>query len=265
MSGSSSPAQLLQAVAEVSQVAARKAMRWYRTSVDVETKSDGSPVTIADREAERVAREWLSERFPADSIVGEEFGVERPDARRRWLIDPIDGTKAFVRGVPLWGTLIACAEGATVLAGAACFPALDELIAAAPGEGAWWNGSRARASGVNTLEQATALITDDRFTQSPARGERWRALASRVGVARTWGDCYGYLLVATGRAEIMIDDIVNQWDTAALLPIITEAGGRFTSWSGAETAFGGDAIATNAGVADATRALLIDPSAERIT
>lgn len=265
MTASSTQSELLQAVAEVAQLAARKAMRWYRVGVDVETKSDGSPVTIADREAERVARTWLSERFPSDSILGEEFGEERSGARRRWLIDPIDGTKAFVRGVPLWGTLIACAEGDTVLAGAACFPALDELIAAAPGEGAWWNGSRARVSSVNTLEQSTALITDDRFIKTPARGERWRALASRVGVARTWGDCYGYLLVATGRAEIMIDDIVNQWDTAALHPIITEAGGRFTSWSGVDTAFGGDAIATNAGVADATRSLLIDPQTERIT
>lgn len=265
MSASSSPSQLLQAAAEVAELAARKAMRWYRAGVDVETKSDGSPVTIADREAERVAREWLSERFPEDSIVGEEYGVDRAEARRRWLIDPIDGTKAFVRGVPLWGTLIACAEGDTVLAGAACFPALDELIAAAPGEGAWWNGSRVRVSSVNALDRSTALITDDRFTQSPARGERWRALASRVGVARTWGDCYGYLLVATGRAEIMIDDIVNQWDTAALYPIITEAGGRFTSWSGVDTAFGGDAIATNAGIADMTRALLMDPTTERIT
>ena len=264
MSQSSPPSQLLQAAAEVAQLAARKAMRWYRTSVDVETKSDGSPVTIADREAERAARTWLAERFPSDSILGEEFGVERAGARRRWVIDPIDGTKAFVRGVPLWGTLIACTEGDTVLAGAACFPALDELVAAAPGEGAWWNGSRTRVSSVDSLEHATALVTDDRFPQAPSRVERWRTLASRVAVARTWGDCYGYLLVATGRAEIMIDDIVSPWDTAALHPIITEAGGRFTSWSGVDTAFGGDAIATNAGVADATRALLMDPQRERI-
>jgi histidinol-phosphatase len=264
MTASPSPSQLLQAATEVAELAARKAMRWYRTGVDVETKTDGSPVTIADREAEQAARAWLSGRFPGDSIVGEEFGVERADARRRWLIDPIDGTKSFVRGVPLWGTLIACCEGDTVLAGAACFPALDELISAAPGEGCWWNGSRTQVSTVATLERATALITDDRFPGSPARGERWRALASRVFIARTWGDCYGYLLVATGRAEIMVDDIVNPWDTAAILPIITEAGGRFTSWSGSDTAFGGDAIATNAEVADMTRAILLDPTAERI-
>lgn len=262
MTTSLAPSQLLHAAAEVAQLAGRKAMQWYRTGVDVETKGDGSPVTIADREAERVARTWLSERFPADGLHGEEFGLERPEARRRWMIDPIDGTKAFVRGVPLWGTLIACCEGDTVLAGAAFFPALDELVAAAPGEGCWWNGSRARVSSVDTLDHATALITDDRFPDAPARGERWRALVSRVAVARTWGDCYGYLLVATGRAEIMADDIVNAWDTAALFPIITEAGGHFTSWSASVTAFGGDAIATNGGVSDAARTLLLDPFAE---
>ena len=213
----------------------------------METKGDGSPVTIADREAERVARAWLAERFPGDGMHGEEFGLERPEARRRWMLDPIDGTKAFVRGVPLWGTLIACCEGDTVLAGAACFPAVDELVAAASGEGCWWNGARAHVSSVSTLERATALITDERFPGQPVRREQWRALASRVSVARTWGDCYGYLLVATGRAEIMVDDIVNPWDTAAIFPIITEAGGVFTSWTGRVTAFGGDAIATNAG------------------
>ena len=114
-------------------------------------------------------------------------------------------------------------------------------------------------STVASLEHAAALITDDRFVERPWRGTQWRALAARVGVARTWGDCYGYLLVATGRAEVMVDDIVNPWDIAAMLPIITEAGGRFSAWNGNVTAFGGSAIATNAGVADATRAVLHEP------
>ena len=260
MSPLETPSLLMQAAADVAQLAARTAMQWYRTGVAVETKGDGSPVTIADREAERVAREWLTARFPADGLHGEEFGVERVNARRRWILDPIDGTKAFVRGVPLWGTLVACCEGDTVLAGAACFPAVDELIVAAPGEGCWWNGARARVSTVAHLEDATALITDDRFVERPSRGAQWRALASQVSVARTWGDCYGYLLVATGRAEIMVDDIVNAWDVAAMLPIISEAGGRFTAWNGEVTAFGGSAIGTNAAVADAARAVLFDGS-----
>jgi histidinol-phosphatase len=250
---------LLEAVSEVAQLAAKTAMGWYGRAIDVDTKGDGSPVTIADRESERVARAWLAERFPQDGLHGEEFGVERSAAARRWIIDPIDGTKAFVRGVPFWGTLVACCEGDTVLAGAACFPAVNELIAAAPGEGCWWNGSRARVSSVSSLAQSAVLTTDDRFLERPARGTRWRTLASQAGVVRTWGDCYGYLLVATGRAEVMVDDIVNAWDVAPFAPIIAEAGGVVTSWRGDATVFGGDLIATNAAVADAARALLLDP------
>jgi len=255
---STSMSSLLQAAAEVAQLAATHAMQWYRTGVTVETKSDGSPVTIADRDAERVAREWLTTRFPKDGLFGEEFGIERPEATRRWILDPIDGTKAFIRGVPLWGTLVACCEGDTVLAGAACYPVVNELVAAAPGEGCWWNGSRAAVSDVSSLRHATALITDERFVERPHRGAQWRSLSGEVGVARTWGDCYGYLLVATGRAEIMVDDIVNPWDAAAIMPIITEAGGVFTDWEGRATAFGGDSIATNAALAASTRSILRD-------
>jgi len=252
------PSTLLQAASDVAQLAAGVAMQWYRGPVNVETKGDGSPVTIADREAELAARAWIAERFPDDGIQGEEFGAVRPDARRQWILDPIDGTKAFVRGVPLWGTLIACTEGNTVLAGAACYPAVNELIAAAPGEGCWWNGSRAQVSTVSELSNATALVTDDLFLERPSRRAQWHALASRAGVVRTWGDCYGYLLLATGRAEIMVDDIVNPWDAAAIQPMITEAGGVFTSWSGEHTAFGGSIIATNALLASVAREILFD-------
>jgi histidinol phosphatase-like enzyme (inositol monophosphatase family) len=248
--------ELLQAAAEVARVAAAAAMRWYRQDVRVETKGDGSPVTIADREAEQVAREWIARRFPDDGLIGEEFGDERAGARRRWILDPIDGTKAFVRGVPLWGTLVACCEGDQVLAGAACYPVVDELVAAAPGKGCWWNGAQARVSATRLLDQATALVTDDTFLERPGRGAAWRTLARECAVARTWGDCYGYLLVATGRAEIMVDDVVNPWDAAALQPIVVEAGGVFTSWQGEHTAFGGDLIATNAALAASARAFL---------
>lgn len=255
---SESVSSLMQAAAEVAQFAASVAMRWYRQDVAVEVKGDGSPVTIADRTAEQEARAWLTQRFPQDGIFGEEFGLERGEARRRWILDPIDGTKAFVRGVPLWGTLVACCDGDTVLAGAACYPAVAELMAAAPGEGCWWNGARASVSRVDALHNATALITDERFPERTHRAPRWRALSAACGVSRTWGDCYGYLLVATGRAEIMVDDIVNPWDAAAVAPLITEAGGVFTDWRGVRTAFGGDVIATNAGVADAARQLLLE-------
>ena len=244
---------LLEAVADVAQVAGDTAMQWFGRGVAVETKGDGSPVTIADRSAEEAARAWITTRFPQDGVQGEEFPPIRPDAKRQWIIDPIDGTKAFVRGVPLWGALVAVCEGDDVLAGAACFPAVRELVNAAPGEGCWWNGARAQVSTVASLAEATVLITDERFAERPTRGARWRRLAHEAGVARTWGDCYGYLLLATGRAEVMVDDIVNPWDAAALYPVITEAGGVFTSWKGVSTAFGGDVIATNAALAAVVR------------
>jgi histidinol phosphatase-like enzyme (inositol monophosphatase family) len=222
----------------------------------VETKSDGSPVTVADHAAEAAARAWVQSRFPQDGVLGEELGEERPGAPRRWIIDPIDGTKSFVRGAPLWGSLVALCEGDRVLAGAAYFPAVDELVAAAPGAGCWWNGSRCRVSSVSTLAEATVLTTDERFPDRPERAAGWRALARSASVSRTWGDCFGYLLVATGRAEVMCDGTLSIWDAAALQPIIEEAGGVFTDWLGASTAFGGSAIATNRLLADEARVLL---------
>ena len=251
---------LLEAVAEVARLAGNVARGHFRPGIDVEAKADGSPVTIADRSAEVAARDWLEQRFPGDGIVGEEFGVVRPDAHRRWILDPIDGTKSFVRGVPLWGTLVAVAEGETVLAGAAYFPVTEELVAAAPGSGCWWNGVRCRVSSV-TLPDATVLTTDDRFPERAGRRDRWRRVAERAAVARTWGDCYGYMLVATGRAEVMVDDRMAAWDAAAVMPIIEEAGGVFTDWRGRRTAFGGDAIATNAHLAADVRAILSDDEA----
>ena len=248
----------LSAVSDLARLAGATAMRHFRRGVRVETKGDGSPVTVADREAEQAARAWIEARFPRDGILGEEFGMTREEAPRRWVIDPIDGTKSFVRGVPLWGAMAAVCEGETVLAGAICIPGGDamELVAAAPGEGCWWNGARCRVSDVGALASATVLTTDDRFLERPARAEPWRRLTHAAAVSRTWGDCYGYVLVATGRAEVMSDPVLAPWDAAPLQPIIDEAGGVFTSWSGARTAFGGDALATNAALADEVRAIL---------
>ncbi len=251
-----SAATLMEAAADIARIAGAVALAHFRTALTVETKGDGSPVTIADRAAERTVRDWIAARFPNDGVLGEEMGVDKPEARRRWIIDPIDGTKSFVRGVPLWGTLVAVCEGETVLAGAACFPAIDEIVAAAPGEGCWHNGVRARVSAVDRIEQATLLNTSDRFVSHPERYDRWFPLTQRAGISRTWGDCYGYLLVATGRADVMVDDRMSPWDAAALQPIIVEAGGVFTDWRGVATAFGGDAIATNAALSAEVRGVL---------
>ena len=244
--------------AELARLTGDIALRHYRTRLVVETKADGSPVTAADRAAEEAARDWVRRYFPDDGVLGEEFGEERAGARRRWVIDPIDGTKSFVRGTPLWGSLVALCEGESVLAGAAYFPAVGELIAAAPGAGCWWNGGRCTVSSIARVDAATVLTTDERFRQRPERRAGWERVASSAAVARSWGDCFGYLLVATGRAELMCDPILSPWDAAALYPIVREAGGVFTDWGGRETAFGGSAVATNRALAAPLRAMLTD-------
>lgn len=247
---------LLEAAREVARLAGAAALRHFRAALDVETKADGSPVTRADREAEQAARAWLAERFPADGVAGEEFGETRPGAPRRWFLDPVDGTKSFVRGVPLWGSMVGVIEDGVVVAGAMAFPALGEEIAAARGEGCWWNGTRCRVSAETDLARATVLATEDRFACDARKKAAWDSLAGRAGLSRTWGDCYGYLLVATGRAELMTDGVLHPWDAVPLVPIVEEAGGVLTDWTGGPAGFGEGAIATNAALAGAARAVL---------
>jgi len=244
---------LMQAAAEVAREAGDVALGFFRGGIAVDTKSDGTPVTVADRTAEQAARDWLEARFPEDGILGEEFGETRPGAERRWILDPIDGTKTFIRGVPLWGTLVALAKGERILVGAAYFPAVGELLVAAPGQGCFWNGTPTRVSSQGELSKAVVLSTDERFLLHPERGEAWRGLAREAAMDRTWGDCYGYLMVATGRAEVMVDEVLSPWDAAALQPIIEEAGGVFTDWKGRATSFGGDCIATNGALSRVVR------------
>jgi histidinol-phosphatase len=165
------PALLLEAVTDVARVAGDIALRYFKTGLTVDTKGDGSPVTVADRTAEHEAREWIAARFPGDAVLGED-GFSGDTRKRRWFIDPIDGTKTFVRGVPLWGTMIAVAQDDLVIAGAIYCPAVDELVAAAVGCGCWFNGARCEVSKVSTLDEATILVTDARFPYNPHRAER---------------------------------------------------------------------------------------------
>jgi histidinol-phosphatase len=254
----------MQASAELARLTGDNAMRFFGKALDVESKKDGSPVTEADRTTETLAREWIARRFPADGILGEEFGSTRADAARRWIIDPIDGTKSFVRGVPLWGTLVAVMEGESVLAGAAFFPAIGEMIVAGAGEGCWWNSMRCAVSTIGRLDGATVLTSEARF-DSPAGRYRdgWRSLAEKAAASRTWGDCYGYLLVATGRAEVMVDPALSVWDIAPFVCIVSEAGGVLTDFAGNVSAFGGSAIATNAALAGVAREALGVPEKPR--
>ncbi len=229
----------------------------------VETKGDGTPVTQADREAERLLVERIRAAFPDDGILGEESGEKHGTSGRRWILDPIDGTKSFVRGVPLYGTLVALeAQGQPAL-GVICLPALREAVFAARGEGAFWvrdlgHGEvsvRARVSAVGRLDEALVCTTSPRGFERSGHVDFYERVRQRTKTERGWGDCYGHALVATGRAEVMLDPIMAIWDCAALQPIVEEAGGRFTDFSGAPTHRGGSAISTNLAVADEVRAL----------
>jgi histidinol phosphatase-like enzyme (inositol monophosphatase family) len=234
----------LEVTAELAERTAQVALSYFGRGLAVENKADGSPVTVADRAAEAAARAFVREHFPDDGFVGEEGGIERPEAARRWIVDPIDGTKAFVRSVPLWGTLVALAEGDTIVAGACVLPALGERVVAARGEGTFWNGARARVSTVASLAAATVLCTDVARLPASVRG-----VLDGAAIARTWGDCYGHVLVATGRAEAMLDPVLAAWDAAALLPIVDEAGGTAVAFDGRRSAFAGSLCSINAALA----------------
>ncbi|MBI4409993.1 MAG: histidinol-phosphatase [Gemmatimonadetes bacterium] len=253
---SESLSQLLEFAVEVAWRAGRVTLAHYQTGIAAETKPDESPVTVADREAERLARDLIATRFPHDGILGEEYGAARPDAGRRWLLDPIDGTRSFLRGVPFYGVLVALEEREEAMLGVLHFPALDETVYAARGLGCWWNGRRALVSDVTRLEDAVVLTTDAESVETHGHGAGWDRLRTAARFLRTWGDCYGYALVATGRAEVMVDPVLAPWDAAPLLPVIEEAGGVFTDWDGHRTHRGGHGIATNAALANEVRLLL---------
>ncbi len=222
---------------------------WFcRDNYQVEVKADLSPVTVADRSAEQLLRRQIEAAFPADAILGEEFGDRQGTSGFRWILDPIDGTKSFVRGVPFYGTMIGVEfEGRSVV-GLVYIPPLDELVYASQGQGAFHvvrGGSPrpARVSGRATLDQSLFLTTA--VNSFGARRGAYDQLEAQALLTRTWGDCYGYLLVATGRAECMVDPVMNVWDAAALQPILEESGGTFTDWQGEPTIHAGEGIATN--------------------
>lgn len=233
-------------------------LEYFNTGVQVEHKSDDSPVTIADRRAEEEIRRWLARYFPEDAIVGEEGGGTKT-ARANgatWYIDPIDGTKAFICGIPFYSTLLACEMGSRVVLGVASFPALAETVWATQGTGCYWNGRRARVSEIKKLEEAVLTTTDFYRMNTMGHAGALDQLCRATKLQRTWGDAYGHILVATGRAEIMIDPKMAVWDNGPLLPILEEAGGRFTDWQGNATIHSDKAFATNGHLHEAVQEIL---------
>jgi histidinol phosphatase-like enzyme (inositol monophosphatase family) len=238
--------QLLEFTVDIAREAGAITSRYYQGSFVAKRKADDSFVTIADREAEAYLRAQIGRNFPDDSILGEEEGEQSGSSNRRWILDPIDGTYSFVHGVPFYGVLIGLEIDGEPTLGVVNLPALSELVSAARGLGCFWNGKPARVSTTATLDQALLLSTDFGVCEQYGFGPAAESLQRQVRARRTWGDAYGHVLVATGRADIMLDPVMNIWDCAALLPILEEAGGTFTDWNGVRTINGGNAISTNA-------------------
>lgn len=246
----------LEAAVDWAREAGELILGYYQSAgLKVDRKSDESPVTEADRNAELLLRERVAQHFPQDGFLGEEHGELRSRNGLRWIVDPVDGTKAFVAGVPMFGTLIGLEAGADVLLGVCRFPAMNEVISAAAGCGAQWQiGSEPprpiRVSDVADLSDALFCYTEVGLFERTQRMDVFHELRRRTRATRGWGDCYGHMLVATGRAEICADPTMNAWDAAALLPILREAGGSYTAWNGEPTIHGGDGVSVNAALKD---------------
>ncbi len=204
----------------------------YGSQLKIEWKGDASPVTKADKEAEEALRKRIAKTTPGYGVIGEEFGHEPGSTDREWVLDPIDGTKSFIRRVPLFGTLIALLEKGEPVVGVIDLPALGERVYATRGGGCFHNDRKCRVSKVAKLGDALLLdgcvTTMERLGYGPA----WAGLRQKARSHRGWGDCYGHFLVATGSAEIMADPVVEIWDVAPMAVILPEAGGRFTSFLG---------------------------------
>ncbi len=220
---------------------------YFQTGLHPDFKSDETPVTVADREAEALIRRRIEARYPSHAIVGEEYGSpEKLEAySHRWIVDPIDGTRSFVRGVPLYGVLIGLEIEGVCQVGVAHFPALNEMIAAATGEGCRWNGRRARVSTVEQLKNGIVAHYDTVSFERFGKGAAWERLQRAAGYRAGWCDSYGYALVATGRVEVMLDPMISPWDGGPFPVILKEAGGYYGDWRGQSTIYHQEALATN--------------------
>lgn len=223
--------------------------RYFRSGYTVDSKSDETPVTIADRQAEERMRELITEQYPSHGILGEEYGHHQPDAPFQWVLDPIDGTKNFISHGYLFGTLIALLHERTSLLGAIHQPIVQDLLLG-DGQTAWLNGDVVRVRQCASIEEAVLLTTSHYNVANFQNGAAFEEVAQRAARYHTWGDCHGYYLVAVGGADIMTDPVMNFWDRAALVPIIHGAGGRITDWQGGDPLYGSGVIATGGAIHD---------------
>jgi myo-inositol-1(or 4)-monophosphatase len=202
-----------------------------RSGLEVEIKKDQSPVTAADKGAEELMRKLIKGKYPDHGVIGEEFGSDRADAEFVWVLDPIDGTKSFISGVPLFGTLIALLHNGLPILGCIHQPILGQLVVG-DGQSCTLNGRPVTTRNIRRIEDATLLTSDPVVIAGNAAARGYTPLMGRAKLARMWGDCYGYLLIATGSADVMYDPLMNPWDIAALVPVIRGAGGVITDSKG---------------------------------
>lgn len=231
-----------QAAIEIARMGGRRTLKYYQKDFDIERKQDASPVTIADRETETLMRKEIRARFPDHGILGEEHGKLNPESTVQWILDPIDGTKSFIHGVPFYTTLIGILYKNEPVSGVIYAPALGELCEAAKGAGVRLNGEACTVSSCRSLNEASFLTTDVTTAKEFNFDTSLQKLIKKTRLHRTWGDAYGHMMVATGRADLMFDPVLNIWDAAPLLTIMLEAGGIFCDVNGNETIQTGNGI-----------------------
>lgn len=228
---------------ELAMASGKLIRNYWRTNINIETKADESPVTIADKKSEELMREMIMKHFPDHGILGEEFGEHNTDAEYKWILDPIDGTKSFICGTVTFGTLIALTKNHQPILGVINQPILDEFLIG-DNETAELNGKRVTVRACDDLSKAILLTTDHLNIEKYQKIKKFDELTHKVKLYRQWGDCYGYYLVATGYADIMIDPIMSIWDMMALIPVIRGAGGTITDYHGGNAVHGASIIAT---------------------
>jgi histidinol-phosphatase len=225
--------------------AAQLALRYFDGTFTVEQKADESPVTVADREAETLLRKTLSAAFPGDGFLGEEHGAEPGTTGFRWIIDPIDATRNFIRGIPIWGTLVGLEYRGELVAGVIDAPGIGHRWRALRGDGAFHNDKATRVSDVSDLSKATIFYTALPWFQKAHRVDAFLEFTRLSQVQRGFGDFYGHVLVAQGSGELMVEYGVHAWDVAAIKPIVEEAGGRFSAWDGSQDIERPDVVVSN--------------------
>ena len=241
---------VLQAAEDAARAAGDIALHYFKTNLEVEIKADRTPVTKADRECETRIVEVLRAQFPDYGFLGEELGERPGNGPDRWIIDPIDGTKNFIRGIPFFATLIALEEEGEITAGAMYAPAIDELLYARKGQGAFVNGKQVHVSDVNQLKDAMLVHGGLNDLKTRPCWQPFLRLVDTTARQRGFGDALGHSMVMQGLAEIALEPEIKPWDVAATKIIVTEAGGQFSDFAGTSSIYSGDAVISNGLVHD---------------